>query len=184
MILLIPIPIEPLYVPLYLIHGHGKERTKTQYFAVITRNNRAHTKLHSNIFVSKYHVVCVVFYHSITHQSLINEPLRVHAPHSKTPHLVVVVDNLARVDDGEVGLEVGHLGLRLGPDEHILAEVVLPRELGDDTHVLSRLGTRPAVTIENVPGNVVFHHHFFSRLKKKPSKGSCTCENIFCRLFE
>lgn len=66
-------------------------------------------------------------------------------------YLVVVVDHLAGVYDGELGGEAGHLGLVLRPDEHVLAEVVLPRQLRDDANVLARLGARPAVPIEDVP---------------------------------
>lgn len=52
-------------------------------------------------------------------------------------YLVVVVDHLARVDDGEVGLETCRLRLRFRSDEHVLGEVVLPRQLRDDAHVLA-----------------------------------------------
>ena len=63
-------------------------------------------------------------------------------------HLVVVVDHLARVDDGEVWHEVGHFRLALRPDEHVLREVVLPRQLRDDAHVFARLRAGPAVPVE------------------------------------
>lgn len=66
-------------------------------------------------------------------------------------YLVVVVDHLAGVDDGEVRLEALGLCLRVGPDEHVLGEVVLPRQLRDDAHVLPRLGARAAVAVEHVP---------------------------------
>lgn len=89
------------------------------------------------------------------------------ATKKKLTRLVVVVENLARVDDGEVGLEVGHLGLRFRPNEHVLREVVLPRELGDDAHVLSRLRARPAVAVENIP---YFSHHPFFFTKKQQRK--------------
>lgn len=41
-------------------------------------------------------------------------------------YLVVLVDNLARIDDGEVWDEVGHFFLGLGSDEHVFREMVLP----------------------------------------------------------
>lgn len=42
-------------------------------------------------------------------------------------YLVVLVDDLACIDDREVRDEVGHFFLGLGPDEHVLGEMVLPR---------------------------------------------------------
>ena len=68
-----------------------------------------------------------------------------------TTHLVVGVHHLAGVDDGEFRVEVGNLLIVLRPDEHVLGEVVLPRQLRDDPHVLARLGARPAIPIEHIP---------------------------------
>lgn len=75
-------------------------------------------------------------------------------------YLVVVVDHLAGIDDGEVGREPCHLRLAFRPDKHVLREVVLPRQLRDDAHVLARLRARPAVPIEHIP--VFFFDRFFN----------------------
>lgn len=66
-------------------------------------------------------------------------------------YLVVIVDHLAGVDDSEVRLEPVRFSLGLRANEHVLAEVVLPREFRDDAHVFARLGTCSAVAVKHVP---------------------------------
>ena len=63
---------------------------------------------------------------------------------------VLVHQTLARVDHGELRLEVLQLLHRLGTHEHVRHEVVLPSVLRHKTHALARLRVRSAVAIEHV----------------------------------